>query len=256
MYFNFISFGIGLELLILLAFLVLRWLQIPVGSFLDWVIGSASFWWLIVIVTVPWNLHFQAKEVLADADISAEKGTAIEPKQRSYLQMLAQRSLLLAIALHIFSAVGLYAVAATGITPIGYISAGAALLLTILRPAVRAYEYLMTRLAMIRQEFLYPREDIFELRQRFSELEEKVKHIAETLDLENVSSWAVSQQNQWDALRQDLTRLAATQEDLRATNQAEHQRLSREAEQAIAQLTTDGQFLDHVREIIRFFKSA
>ena len=27
-------------------------------------------------------------------------------------------------------------------------------------------------------------------------------------------------------------------------------------EQAIAQLTTDGQFIDHVREIIRFFKSA
>jgi hypothetical protein len=32
--------------------------------------------------------------------------------------------------------------------------------------------------------------------------------------------------------------------------------LSREARQAIAQLTTDGQFLDHVREIIRFFKTA
>ncbi|WP_158054511.1 hypothetical protein [Scytonema sp. HK-05] len=42
----------------------------------------------------------------------------------------------------------------------------------------------------------------------------------------------------------------------RATNLTEHERLAREARGAIAQLSTDGQFLDHVREIIRFFKTA
>jgi len=31
---------------------------------------------------------------------------------------------------------------------------------------------------------------------------------------------------------------------------------TRKSQQAIAQLSTDGQFLDNVREIIRFFKSA
>jgi hypothetical protein len=39
-------------------------------------------------------------------------------------------------------------------------------------------------------------------------------------------------------------------------NQSEHERLGREARNAIAQLSTDAQFLDNVREIIRFFKTA
>jgi hypothetical protein len=43
---------------------------------------------------------------------------------------------------------------------------------------------------------------------------------------------------------------------LRATNERDHDRLSRESRQAIAQLSTDSQVLEHVREIIRFFKGA
>ena len=45
-------------------------------------------------------------------------------------------------------------------------------------------------------------------------------------------------------------------EKLRADNKSDHDRLSREAQQAISQLSSDSQFLDHVREIIRFFKTA
>ena len=45
-------------------------------------------------------------------------------------------------------------------------------------------------------------------------------------------------------------------EDLRVTNQAEHLQLAREAQNAISKLNADAQFLDRVREIIRFFKEA
>jgi hypothetical protein len=156
MVFSFISFSIGLVVLVLASFGVLQWLHIPAGSLIDWVIGAASFWWLLVIVTVPWNVHFQAKEVLAEAAVSVEKGTEVDEKQLKYVGNLANRSFWVAIALHVFSAVGLYTLAATGISAVGYISSGAALLLTALRPAVRTYEYLAARLAMIRQEFTYP----------------------------------------------------------------------------------------------------
>jgi hypothetical protein len=43
---------------------------------------------------------------------------------------------------------------------------------------------------------------------------------------------------------------------LRAQNQQEHLRLSLEAKQAVAQLSEDSQFLSHVKEMIRFIKSA
>jgi hypothetical protein len=136
MYFNFfIGSSLGIMILVLLAFSVLQWFHIPTGNFLDWVIGGASFWWLLVIVTVPWNVHFQAKEVLAEGAQSTEKGIPVDEKQLEYVKVLARRSLFVALALHLFSAVGLYTLAATGISAVGYISSGAALLLTGLRPA-------------------------------------------------------------------------------------------------------------------------
>ncbi|HBY79350.1 MAG TPA: hypothetical protein DEG47_20630, partial [Cyanobacteria bacterium UBA11148] len=182
MLFNFIGLSAILGILTLLTFGLLQWLHISAGHFLDWVIGVASFWWLLVVVTVPWNVHFEAKQVLADAAQSTDKGIVIDERQVNYANVVAKRSLLVAIILHLLSAVGLYTLAATGISAVGYVSSGAALLLTILRPSVRLYEYLAVRLAMIRQEFQYPREDIMELRERFSILESSVKRIQEQLD--------------------------------------------------------------------------
>jgi hypothetical protein len=257
MYINFfISSIAGIVIIVLAAFGLLQWLHIPAGNFLDWVIGGASFWWLLVIVTVPWNVHFQAKEVLAEAAQSTEKGIPVDEKQVKYVTVLAKRSLWLAIALHLLSAIGLYTLAVTGISTVGYISSGAALLLTILRPAIRAYEYLYARLAMIRQEWKYPREDILELRDRFSILEQKIQSLEDQLNPEQPYSLPATQQRFSEETRRDLARIAANLEELRATNHTEHERLGREARNAIAQLSTDGQFLDHVREIIRFFKTA
>ncbi len=257
MYFNFfISSIIGIVVVVLLAFGVLQWFHIPTGSFLDWVIGGASFWWLLVIVTVPWNVYFKAKEVLAEGTQSTEKEIPVDEKQIDYVKVLAKRSLLIAIALHLISAAGLYILAATGISAVGYIGSGAALLLTGLRPAISAYEYLYARLTMISQEWRYPREDIVELRNRFYVLEDSIKRLEEQLNPENTYSVVANQQHYWEETRKELARISANLEELRATNQTEHERLAREARNAIAQLSTDGQFLDHVREIIRFFKTA
>jgi len=161
-----------------------------------------------------------------------------------------------AIGLHLLSAIALYALAATGISAVGYLSSGAALLLTILRPAIRGYQYLAARLTMIRSQFLHPREDIVELRNRFANVESTVKNLEATFNSNDPNSWVAVQERQQEATRIELTRLAASLENLRSTNQAEHTKLERDAESAIAQLTDDGRFLNHVREILRFFKEA
>ncbi|CAD5910950.1 hypothetical protein PCC9214_00032 [Planktothrix tepida] len=254
--FNYGDFGLGLTVVLLLTFSVLHWLHIPAGSFLDWVIGCAVFWWLLLIVTVPWNIHFEAKEVLAEAEESRKKGIFVEEQQVQYVTQLAQRSLWVALGLHLLSTIGLYGLAWLGISVVGYWGAGAALLLTILRPSVRAYQYLATRLAMVRRQFSYPREDVVELRNRFEILETTLKELERKLNLKYPDSWATQQEQKWQAIREELTHLTANLETLKATNQSEHHRLQKEAENAIAQLSADGQFLNHVREIIRFVKEA
>ena len=256
MYYTFAGFGAGTGLLLLLVFAILQWLHVPAGSFIDWVIAIAIFEWLLLIVTVPWNIHFEAKEVLAQGAESTKKNIAVDSEQLKYVTVLASRSLFVAIALHVGSAIALYALAATGISAVGYLSSGAALLLTILRPAIRGYQYLAQRLTSIRSQFLHPREDIVELRNRFAELESTVRNLAAQLNSDAPNSWAAVQERDRDAIRRELTKVAASLEYLRSTNQAEHTKLARDAESAIAQLTSDGQFLNHVREIIRFFKES
>ncbi|HAT14212.1 MAG TPA: hypothetical protein DCS91_12145, partial [Microcoleaceae bacterium UBA11344] len=109
---------------------------------------------------------------------------------------------------------------------------------------------------MIRSQFLHPREDIVELRNRFANVESTVKNLEATFNSNDPNSWVAVQERQQEATRIELTRLAASLENLRSTNQAEHTKLERDAESAIAQLTDDGRFLNHVREILRFFKEA
>ena len=250
--------SVVLVLLLLLVFGILQWLHIPSGSFLDWVIGTASFWWLLVIVTVPWNIYFEAKAVLADAAESRRQDITVDMGQVRYAQVVAQRSLGVAIALHGLSTLALYGLAALGISPIGYISSAAALLLTGLRPAVSFYQYLAARLGEIRQAVKYPREDIVELRQRVMDGMSQVQELRYQLNLDepHLDSWATAQETHWRTLRQDLDQLAADQRNLATDNQAAHSQLARDARNAIAQVSEDGRVLENVRELIRFFKSA
>jgi hypothetical protein len=247
---------LSLGLIVALALGVTSWAHPPAGNFLDWTIGITSFAWLVAITTIPWNIHFQAKEVLADADQSRDSGLPIDAQQLSYVRLIAKRGLWIAIGLHVISAIGLYSLAASGISPIGYIGAVAALLLTILRPSVRTYQYLAMRLSLIRNQFRYPREDVLELRGQVNELQSQLMTAQFQLDANNPESIVATQQRELNALRQDWQRLASNVETATIDNQTAHAQLSREARQSIAQLSADSQFLDHVREILRFFKEA
>ncbi|PSB23590.1 hypothetical protein [Stenomitos frigidus] len=243
-------------LLVLAGFGLVSWTQTPVSSLVNWIVGIAIFSWLLAITIVPWNVYFQAKEVLVDATLSTEQGISVNAEQQQYAVMIAQRSLWVALLLHLLSAVALYLLALWQVSAIGYFGSIAALLLTVLRPTVRTYQFLARRLAMIQSGFKYPREDVLELRGRVMGLEGRVQEMSQRLDLNNSTSWICVQQRQWEALRQDLTRLASSQEEFKAINRSEHASLSREAQQAIAQLSEDSQFLNQARELIRFIKSA
>jgi hypothetical protein len=50
--------------------------------------------------------------------------------------------------------------------------------------------------------------------------------------------------------------LAQNYTKLLQDNRAEHETLRREGQSAISKLSSDSQFLDHVREIVRMIKSA
>lgn len=247
MYGSTLLFGLGLAVLSVVVFGLLRWLGVPAGNFLDWLVGIAAFEWLLVITTVPWNIHFAAKETLAETRRSSLLGIAVEAEDITYAQDLANRFFGVAVALHLLSALGLYVLAASGVSAVGYVGSAAALLLTFLRPVVRGAEYIFARLQAVRNQALHPREDVQELRGRVLELEVKLKQ---------QESQLACQAEAFVEVRQQTATIAAQLREEAAQNHVAHERLARETRSAISQLSTDGQFLDHVREIIRFFKTA
>lgn len=253
---RYVSFSFSLGILAIIVAGVVQWLNISAGNIIDWLIGIASFWWLLVIVTIPWNIYFDARETIVEAKISQEKGLIVEQKQLNYVQKVVRWSLISAIALHLISAIALYLLAANGISNVGYVSSSLTLLLTILRPAIRGYQYLSVRLSNIKKEIKYPREDVIELKNRVINVEEAIKNIEAKLDVNDPDSLISRQQQILQENRSQLARLSALLENFEAKNKVEHEQLSREAQNAISQLNEDSKFLGHVKEIIRFVKTA
>ena len=256
MFNRYLSFSVSLGILAVIIGGIVQWFNISAGNLVDWGIGIASFWWLLVIITIPWNIYFDARETLNEAKISKDKDIRIDLKQLNYVSKVARWSIIGAIALHLISALSLYLLAATGISNVGYVSSGLTLLLTVLRPAIRGYQYLSARLLSIKKEVKYPREDAIELRNRVKTLETAVIKIESLLDVKNPNSLISKQQQTSQENQNQLARQKALLEEYKAQNKVEHEQLSREARNAIALVSEDSQFLGHVREIIRFVKTA
>jgi hypothetical protein len=230
-----------------LAWLAGQGWGVPVETLLAWATGVVVLGWLVLITTVPW-------EVLTEIALSQEQGLTLNPERERYSRLLARRGLALALGLHLGS--GLIFLGLAQIAVVGYWGAGAALLLTGFRPTVRTYQFLLRRLGQIEQEVRYPREDVVGLRGQVTDLAQQMQDLGQKLNENDPTSWISIQQRQWEALRQDVQRLASQQVVAVAENQAEHQRLAQEAQQAIAQLSEDSRVLGQVRDLIRFFKES
>lgn len=246
-----------ISVVVLAAYLVLTvWLHVPAGRFLDWVIGLASFWWLLAILTVPWDLHYESRAVEVEARESQARGIPVDEAKVAYARTWARRALVAALLLHAASALALFALSLFGVSPVGTVGAIAVLALTALRPLVRGYDYLRARLESIHGEIRYPREDVVELRSRVGALEASVEALRKSLDEAAPESWAARTEGRLAGLRRDLDRAEASTSSLLAENEVAHEKLARDARSAVAQITADGKFLENVREIIRFVKQA
>jgi hypothetical protein len=237
------------------------WLLLHAGgvsgiSPLDWIIGVCTLVWLIVIVTVPWNIYFQARSIVAEAGESAKRGITLDDEKIAYTKRWADRALLLAILLHAATTLGMFYLATAGISFMGYFGAGAALILTFVRPVVRAYEYVRKRLAAINQVILYPREDVVTLKSDVEDLKTSLKLLQEKLDPEHKDSWASEVESRFTDHAATLERIRQRIDTLQETNKLEHEKIVRDAENATSKAMADAAVVNHVREIVRFFKDA
>jgi hypothetical protein len=251
-----IVISVVLTITVLVVFGVLRWLDVPAGALVDWLVGIASFWWLMGIVTIPWNIYFGAREVEREMETSREREIEISETDEAYAGRMARRSLAGALALHVGSAIGFWALAHFGGTEIGYFSAAAALGLTAFRPAARAYRYVAHRLRDIRRRVRYPRDDIQDALGRLERHEARIDWLEALLDRSSEASWAYRVDTTLADHEREHERIEDLVESYQRDNRQAHAELERQSERVAERLREDSEFVGHIRELIRFVKSA
>ncbi|MFJ8741290.1 hypothetical protein ACIRL2_18120 [Embleya sp. NPDC127516] len=141
--------------------------------------GALCLFWLIAVLTVPWNLYFRARQLIREIAISREKGLAVPEARDPEARRIARRLLWGVIGAHVVSA-GVIAVitwASGGV--VGYWFAGFYLLSTMFRPSQAYLEHLGQRLRSMLREVTHPREDVLALIDRVATLESKVESLDE-----------------------------------------------------------------------------
>lgn len=251
-----VVFALVITAAVLAVYGTLAWLGMPAGQLVDWIVGIAGFWWLLGVVTIPWNIYFGARRVKTELIDSALREIEVRSTDIGYVDQAARRSLAVAIALHGVSALGFGALAWFGLTPVGWFAAGAATGLTLFRPAVRLYHHVVATLGDISRRVRYPRDDIRTVLTRLDEHELQLGRLLHALDESEETSWAHRIVRASEEVERRLERIRADHVALEQQNRDAHEQLSREAQRAAERVAEDGQFLGNVREIIRFVKEA
>ena len=210
--------------------------SIAEGRLLDWVMGSLSLLWLLVLLKAPWDLFFQAHIAAFEQQRARERGIVLEAGREQYITVLRRRLLAIAIGSHVGSALIIASVAFFTHRAVGYWFAGFYLIATLFRPALAGYAYLRERLTRLTEETAYPRQDVAELRSRVAALEIELAQRRETAQQE-VQTQEIRAQHQAQelaVLRQRVAQIG--QEFESAASRFTDQKSVIEGLQAIARL--------------------
>ncbi|MBD3140726.1 hypothetical protein [Microbispora bryophytorum] len=133
--------------------------------------GALCLLWLIVLLTVPWNLYFQAHALIHEIRVSRERGMEVSPERETEALRIAGRMRRAAVAAHLLSAALLAVVAYFSGETVGYYFAVFYLVATLFRPTGAWFSHLRDRMTTMLAEVRYPREDVVTLVERVTALE-------------------------------------------------------------------------------------
>ena len=148
--------------------------KVPGRTLLDVGLGAASFYWLLIITTVPWNLYFRTREVLHEIEVSRARGLRLRAGHEAEVRRLQRWLLRLAIGGHVVSAAVLTAVTYVSGHVLGYYVAAFYLFSCVIRPAAAYLGYLRGRIAKLLRETTHPRDDVIDLTTRLATLSAEV----------------------------------------------------------------------------------
>jgi hypothetical protein len=229
----------GLVFLGLVAMGVAALIHVSAQSFVRIAIGAVSFYWLLIITTVPWNLYFRARQVRHAIGDSRAREIPVDASRDAEVGRLQGRLLRLAVAGHVLSAAVTAAVTFLSGHVLGYYIAGFFLLSTLFRPAGAYFAYLRARIATLLKETTFPPDDVVELKRQLTTLEANMKTFRDTATealeraFREIDGLRADQRGEAARLRDDVRLAREAAEAQHATALLRHQGV----EQRVAAMT-------------------
>ena len=163
------------------AALLFAWLGrlagVPLATTASIGVGGVALAWLIVLVTVPWNLYFSARRVAGEIKVSRERGIAVPPSHEAEAGRIARRMLWFALGAHIGTAAAAAVIAVISGAKVGYYFAGFFLLSAAARPAAAYLAHVRHRINTLTRETTHPRDDVASLKHRTDQMAGSVKEL-------------------------------------------------------------------------------
>ncbi len=228
--------------------------QIPPAMVFTIGLGVVSYLWMLLILTVPWDIHFKAKAVLFEIERSIEVGIPVNEKRHLYVGWVKKVTLLIAIALHIVTSLGLAGATYFYGWRFGYWYAAFFILSMGFRPIGSAFEYVKAKLAEINDEVKFPREDTFKLRSDLTSLEGSIVMLRESIDALNER---LNRMDETDGRNhQDVLDLQIALERTEASFQSRIGQLTDEVERSLTKVFDQQDVVNGLRAFARLIKQA
>lgn len=174
---NLVGFVVGVLLTAAVALVQLNVSLVHVGTVAA---GLAAVCWLLIVIVLPWNLVFQARHLVAEAERSRARGLQVDETRVADARRVSSRMLRVAVGLHLGSAALLAGAALVSGEWMAAVFAALFLFSTVGRPAVVAYQSVKRRLTQSLSELSYPAADVEALIADVRRLEERVRDLQQT----------------------------------------------------------------------------
>ncbi|MFE9622947.1 hypothetical protein [Streptomyces sp. NPDC006527] len=208
--------------------------------------GVLSLLWLLLLLTLPWNLYFRAHAVLAEIAVSRGKGMDVSPARDAEAARIARTMFRAAVAGHVVTAAVVCAFTWATDEFTGYWFGAFFLLSTFFRPAGAYFGQLRRRLGTLLKDVTYPRDDVVELHARLDRAEAGTRVLEEQ---------AEEQYRALAELRRTVDALAMSTYE--RTEEADRRiaALGREFASTVDRLTDNQEIIAGVKAFLRLLRS-
>jgi hypothetical protein len=253
------------------AALLFAWLGrlagVPLATAASIGVGGVALAWLIVLVTVPWNLYFSARRVVAEISVSRERGITVPPGHDAEAGRIARRMLWFALGAQLGTAAVAAVIAFISGAKVGYYFSGFFLLSTAIRPAAAYLGHVRERISALARESTHPRDDVASLKRRVDlvagsvrELHGELRGVADELHRAE-SSLAGDITHARQLLTADLSRVQDAQAADRTATRSRDDDLGRRIDEMVRRIeaTLDGisdhqELITGIRALVRMIK--